>query len=419
MREPKLLVVLFALMIAMPVWAQDEQPTPTQPPPQTLTVWLPSTLLTEDFIAPYQALLDHTTIFEDANNIHIIYRTKAVGTVGGLMSTMRSASVVAPGALPDVTLIRRADLVTAQTLGLAQSLETLFSSAIINDLDYALLLGQVETPDAINALYGLPYFLEVQQAVYRAPTDEEETIDLTSITFEDILTQGDSFLLPASRQNGLNQTFYTQYLSAGGIPPRNGSMTLNANALLDVLEFYEAAVEAEIVSPSVLEFQSPSAYRTEFINDMVGFNIGVYSSNEFLSMVQQDADLRPAFLPTASGEPLTTMSGWVWIMVTTEPQKQDLVIRYLNWMMEPDFHAEISNLLSRIPSQQSAIEESLPDGVDMMFFEELLANTVPPLPESEGGTLPRAMQDAMVSVINGDATAEEATQRVIDLFGNN
>lgn len=408
-----LVMICMVFGFVLSVHAQDDPPSNTENQP-TLTVWLPAPLIADTESEAFKQLLSHTTQFSLENDIRVEYRIKAVGQMGGIMSTIRSGSVVAPGALPDVTLIRRVDLISAQTPTVLQSLETLFSSALLNDFDNSLVLGQIVQDESLE-LYGLPYFLDIQHAVLNQSLDELST----NLTFEDVLNSADSLLIAAGRSNGLNQIFYLQYLAAGGVPPRNGIMMINQNALRTVLEFYETAVEQDLITPTVLDYNSPSAYRTDFMNSRARVDVGIFSSSEYFSMLQQDSSLIVTSIPTANGEPITTLDGWVWVMVTPEPSQQDLAVRYLNWMMQPDFHSALSRELNRLPAQQSAIVDSLPSEVDPLFIDSLLSHAVLPLPESEGGTIPRAMQDALASVINGEASAEEATLTVIEQFGRN
>lgn len=405
-------IMIFMLsLLSFQISAQDEELTPTDIPVLTLDVWIPAPLISDTTSDAYLQLIEHTEEFTANNNINVNYRIKAVGVIGGIMSTIRAGSEIAPGALPDVTLIRRSDLASAQTSTLLQSMETLFSTALLNDLDDALELGQIDTPNG-RELFGLPYFVELLVATYtRASADIDETI-----TFNDVLNYGDSFLFPAGRASGLNQTFYLQYLEAGGVPPRNGEFTINANALQTVYEFYETTVDDGIVNPDVLNYNSPSAYRTDFMNSMDDLNFAVVSSSEFLSMRQQDSSIQLGTVPTATGNPLPTVTGWVWVMVTPDPAQQDLAVRYLNWMMEPEFHASLSSTLNQLPAQSSALESSLPGNIDPDFISDLLINAVLPLPDSEGGTVPRAMQEALIAVINGELTALEATEQVVNQF---
>ena len=407
-----LLLCIFSLSL-MPITAQDDEPIDINGSTHILKVWIPASLISDTSSEAYKQLVTHTTQFSTDANVSVEYRIKAVGTMGGIMSTIRSGSIVAPGALPDIALIRYSDLMSAQAPTLLQSLENLFSSTLLNDLDKALKLGQVPNIEGIE-LFGLPYFVDVQHTVSnKSPEDSPSHLSF------DVALQGDSLLLPAARNNGLNQIIYLQYLAAGGVPPRNGEMTINQNALQIVLEFYETALETKLITPDILDFNTSSAYRTEFINTMDGTNYGIFSSSEYLSMLQQESNLYPATIPTASGDSITTLNGWVWVMVTPDPSQQDLSIRYLNWLMQPDFHSQFSSELNQLPAQQSALSASLPNRIDPLFFEELLSNAVLPLPESEGGTVPRAIQEALIRVVNGEASAEEATLDVVQQFSSN
>ncbi len=407
------LVLLYVCLVGLMVGvnAQDTEPTATDVPELVLDIWIPAPLIADTNSDAYSLLVEHSDEFTSNNNITINYRIKAVGTVGGIISTIRSGSVVAPGALPDVTLIQRADLISAQSPELLQSMETLFSTALLNDIDDAIELGQIPTSNGLE-LFGLPYFIDMLVTTYtRASVDIDDTI-----TFDDVLTYADNFMFPAGRANDLNQTFYLQYLEAGGVSPRNGTFTINTNALQTVYEFYEAATAVGIVTPDVFDYDSPSAYRTDYINDMESFNFAVVNTSEYLSLRQQDSSLQMGAIPTSSGDPLPSATGWVWVMVTPDLAQQELVVRYLNWMMQPDFHAALSRALNQIPAQDSALEDSLPADVDPLFVDSLITNAILPLPDSEGGAVPRAMQEALIRVINGEITAEEATDDVVEQF---
>jgi hypothetical protein len=378
--------------------------------PRPLQVWLPAPLISDESGAAFQLLSEHTASFSLTNDIDIEYRIKDVGKVGGIMSTVRAGKDVAPGALPDVALIRRRDLTPSQARQYMQSLESLFSSSLINDLDYGLAFGQVSL-EAGTALYGLPYLFDVLLAVHSQPLQAPGY----RLSFDDVFANDTAFLFPAARANGLNQTFYLQYLSAGGLSPRDGVMSVDEEALATVLQFYEDLVGQELVAPEVLTFQSPAAYLTDFINHADRAQLAVFRASEFLAMLdQQNASLMAAQVPTASGGGQSVRDGWLWVLITPDTSRQNLSARYLEWMMEPEFHASFARALYHLPTQPALLDDSLPAGVDRPFFAELLANATLPLPENEGGTAPRLMQEALIHVLHGDDTAAQATRQVLN-----
>ncbi len=400
-------LILICLLAAPLIGAQEESSAAdtTMPP---LQVWLPAPLISDESGAAFQLLSEHTAAFASISDIEIEYRIKDVGKVGGILSTIRAGKDVAPAAMPDVTLIRRRDFTRAQAQQYLQSLETLFSSSLINALDDGLAFGQIPLDQGI-ALYGLPYLFDVILSVH---SQSFETAGIR-LTFDDVFRNEAGFLFPAARTNGLNQTFYLQYLAAGGLTPSDGVMSVNEEALRTVLKFYQDLVQRGLVAPDVLTFQSPAAYQSEFISHADRSQLAVFSASEYLAMIdQQDASLLAAQVPTARGGGPSIRDGWLWVLVTTDLRRQSQSARYLEWMMEPKFHANFARALYHLPSQPALLGDSLPPSVDPQFFIELLEQSTLPLPENEGGTAPRLMQEALIDVLHGDATAAQATRQV-------
>ena len=155
------------------------------------------------------------------------------------MATLRTANNVAPGALPDMTLIRREDLLSAAQSGLIYPLEGLVPSAILGDLyDVALELGQVD-----GQIYGLPFMLEGYHLAYHGIID---TLDV-SASFDDFLLKETEWVFSGGRaDNVTTDILFAQYLDAGGTPSQsNGKISIDSEALSTVLTFYEQALTPE------------------------------------------------------------------------------------------------------------------------------------------------------------------------------
>ena len=392
--------------------AQEDSPAELEAPERPLQAWLPVPLISDESGAAYALLQEHTSAFSSNNNIAVEFRIKDVGATGGIMSSIRSASEVAPGALPDLALLRRRDFTPTQARQYLYSMETLFSSALISDLGIALEFGQIPQEDSME-LYGLPYFFEVLHAVSTQPLTDAPL----GLRFEDVLSHGATLLFPAARSTGLNQTFFLQYLTAGGSTSRNDVVEIDEDALFAVLEFYEQLVRQGLIPVDVLTYQTPADYRSVFVSDAEPAKIAVFASSEYLSMLEQhDIKLFPSNIPTASGESLATRDGWLWVIITPDQTRQTLSARFLEWMTEPAFHAEFAKALYQLPTQPAILQDSLPENVDHSFFEELLYKGILPLPESEGGSAPRIMQEALIQVLHGEVGAAAATRQVIDQF---
>jgi ABC-type glycerol-3-phosphate transport system substrate-binding protein len=384
--------------------------TPTNA--QSLVLWWPEALAPADSPDVIDLLNQHIGAFDTAeeSNIDIEFRLKRYQDAGGIMSTLRTASAVAPGALPDLTLIRREELVAAVQAGLVYPLEGFVSSAIIGDLyDPALALGQVD-----GQIYGLPYMLDVLLLVYRtSETDSADSAVIADWTFNDILSRGNSIVFPAGQVTGVNNTFYLQYLAAGGTPPRSdGTMRLNEEALLTTLEFYEQSHSLGLIDSRVFDYTNVSDYQPALA--LGEYDAAIVNSSMYLSLSRDEPNLRPAPIPNASGQPISIVNGWMWVVTTGNLDRQSLTSRFLNWMMDTSSQREYAEAIHMLPSQRSALHSMGEDVAYLDLMDEIVANAIIPPPENAGGTLARAMQNALNAVLSGETTAVEATQAIIN-----
>ncbi|MCY4147499.1 MAG: hypothetical protein OXE95_03060 [Chloroflexi bacterium] len=409
---PQRLALAVMIMLVFPfalARAQDPGLGDDAPPP--LKVWLPAPLIADESSEAYQLLGEHTGAFSERAGIGVQFRIKSAGTVGGIMATIRAGSDVAPGALPDLALIRRRDFTPTQARQYFQSMETLFSSSLINELGRALTFGQIPLDETV-ALYGLPYFFDLLLAIYTPEAGELGAAP----TFDDVLASAVSFHFPAARTNGLNQTSYLQYLSAGGSRQGEVVSEINETALQMVLEFYQALVAAGQLSPDVLGVQSAAAYLADVSNRAQAPQLAVAHASDYLSLLEQNPALAAASIPTAGGLGASALDGWLWVIATPDLSRQSLAARFLEWMMEPVFHANLSLALHHLPTQSTALTGSLPDSVDQQFFADLLSSAILPLPEGESGAASRLMQEALARVLHGEATATAAAREAVAQF---
>lgn len=415
---------LFWLAISCCLWlggvvvAQDATVT-EDPEPITLTVWWPEPLAQVDSEAAQQIMDQQAAFNAEESLIDVTMRLRRVGDVGGIMATLRTASSVAPGALPDLTLLRRQDVLAAQRDGLIQPMEGLIPTAIVGALDDSLALGQIA-----GDLYGLPYVVDVLHLVERLPDNPspdsagDEAGTLSRWRFEDVLAREQTMIFPAGRVTGFSDVFFLQYLAAGASLPRDGNLTLNEDALATVLNFYEQATAAALIDPAVLTALGPADYRERFLaggdDSSDAPDMGVFASSDYLAMLAGDVNLRAAPIPTSTGRETSFLNGWVWVIVTSDPERQAAAVRYLAWLMDEERHLAYAQAIHMLPSQRNLLSQALPSSVDETLFQRLLENAILPQTATEGGTLARALQDAFIAVLSGESNAEEALNDVRD-----
>lgn len=394
-----------------PTVAATSAATSTPITARTLHLWWPEPLAPVDNEDIADVLSAQISGFQNANpDVVVDLRLKAVAGMGGqevgsLMSMLRAAAAVAPAALPDLTLIRRSDLLDAVQLGLIQPLRV--SSAISSDLHPVVAtMGQVDT---VN--YGLAYTLDIEHLVIA-----ENVEPLSRWRFQDVLDAGFAYVFPAGRTNTLSDAFLIQYLNGGHDLTvgqdllLDGELAIDASVLRAVYEFYEQAVEAGIIDPIVLEYIMPSDYATSIAEGEV--SAGVMTSTLYLTLLAEGAALSYGLIPTEAGEAATVVDGWMWVITTSDSGQQEAAMRFLNWMMNVERQEQYASTVHMLPSQRTALR-AWDDNAYATFADGLLNHATLPLSDIGGGTPARVMQSALAMVISGQRTAEQATREVI------
>ncbi len=376
---------------------------PTPAGPTALQIWWPEPLAPVGDISAAAVLSAQLDGFEQAHpDIVIESRLKKPKDVGGIMETLRAASAVAPGALPDLTLLRREDLLLAVQSRLVQPLEGQVSSAILGSLYTAALeLGQVN-----GQLFGLPYTLDVTHIAYRGdfPSGDFARLD-------NVLAQGRAFTFAAGNPNAISSVFLMQYLSAGGSLSDISLGEVNPDALGAVLDFYEQAANAGLVNPAVLNYTSADDYVAALRDSTL--HAGVVSSTLYLELAADNAGLSFAPVPMQAGQPATPLNGWMWVITTANADRQLMAADFLEWMMEAGGQAAYTGAIHMLPSQRATMRQLAISPAYLDFVTQLLGNAVLLPPEITSSPTARAMQNALAAVLSGQRSAGQATQDVL------
>lgn len=378
-------------------------PEATPDTPITLHVWWPDALAPSTQERAALLLADNVETFRSISpDIMVEMRLKRSQGVGGIMETLRTASLVAPTALPDIALVRRADLLTAVRSGYVQSIQGQVTSAVLGDLYPAALdLGRVS-----GVLYGLAYALDVEHIAYRPAV-----LTGSFARFEDVLADTQPFVFPAGVTEGLSDVLLLQYLSAGGTLTDLNQGKPNVDALKRVLDFYQRAVAAGVIDPAVLNYARSEDYLTQLNNGQL--NAAVVTSTQYLDLLSRGQSLNAAPIPLADGDPATVVNGWMWVVVTRDSSRRQAALRFIEWMVEPDRQATYTRLINMLPSRRAAMR--VWDGGDYAALtNQLLLNARQPLLDDGGSATLRAMQNALATVIGGQRTPDEAASDMIE-----
>jgi ABC-type glycerol-3-phosphate transport system substrate-binding protein len=381
--------------------AATTEPTDAASKTTTLNIWWPEPLAPIDNQDAADLLSEQISAFQTANrDVLVEFRLKKAQDVGGIMSTLRAASLVAPGAMPDLTLLRRSDMLSAAQAGLIVPIDERAEAAILDNMHPMVsALGRVN-----DRLYGLPYNVDVQHIAYQDDLDAP-----ARWSFAEVLEKRLAFVFPAGRANSLSDVFLAQYRDATGTRESN-SLIVDADPLRALFQFYEQAVANKLVDPIVLEYILPDDYRGGLVQGSIP--AGVVTSNLYLKMTASGASLSFASIPTQSGQPTTVVDGWMWVLTSSDAEEQVLALRFLNWMLDVDRQGRYNQAISMLPSQRTALRQ-WEDPSYATFVDALLNNATLPLSDTAGGATARVIQGALASVISGQRTAEQAAQDVV------
>lgn len=339
--------------------------------------------------------------FQNAHGLLVQWRAKRLNGAGGIMSTLRTASAVAPGALPDLVLLRREQLLIAVDTGLIYPPDDLLAVTTTGGIyNQALALGQVN-----GTLYGIPYTVTIQHSVYR-----ESLFNTPPTSFAAVLDAAQPFAFPAAPTEGVSQTVLLQYLAAGGrLAAEDGSPLLDEEPLAAVLAFYEAAVADELLAEEALAYQSTLDYWADFLSGELG--LAVIDSNTYLGSLGQVPNVSVAPIWTSEDStPLTTLDGWLWAITTTDPDRQAQAAVFLDWIMQADRQASLAQNLGRLSSRP------WDDDVYSQLVRELLDSEQLIVADEINAALASTLQNALLAVLNGEASASEAAAAAVAAF---
>ncbi len=387
---------------ALNVSITSGEPQLTTPEPITLRVWLPEPLAPVDREDAAELLSELISGFLAQNpELQIDLRLKRPSDQGGVLETIRSASAVAPDALPDVTLLRRADLITAVEGGYLEPMQDAAVLALLDTMPSAgAQLGRIG-----DQTFGVPYALDLWHTAFA------ETLIESTAQMDTIADAGIPFLFPANRTAPTTELLIAQVIGAGGVFGAEGLITMDRNTLTRIYAFYEEGVRSGWIIPNVLTYADPSAYADLLLSQDA---VGVVTAHHYQEWIARGARLSAGELPTLDGTPSTVIDGWVWVMVTGDTERQAAVVRLITYMMEVDRQNRYTELLYYLPvtSNALALRE---DAVYAALIESLWANAV--IPMSSSSPAGRALQTALGNVISQDLGAEAAAREVLLTVG--
>jgi ABC-type glycerol-3-phosphate transport system substrate-binding protein len=387
-----------------------QQNTPTPPPTPdkvTIRVWWPDELYPQTSGEAEDILLEQ---FEGFRLTYTSYtldmRRKRTSGMGGILPTLRTATPVAPGALPDLTLMRRADMLTAATEGLIVPLDDWVPPDLITG---DLLPGTQALGEIDGVQYGIPYAVNMIHSVYRAAVFTE-----APLSFNDVLLQKPVYLFPGGT-TPVNWTLLLQYRAAGGaLVNAEGAPALDRDPLVAVLSYYARGVEQGLFDPALLQYTRYDEYWNRFASGDANL-IGV-DSMTYLAHKTAVQNIGLASIPTLGTTPITALDGWMWVVTTNDPDRQQQALVFLSWMMRISQQSSYTEAFGILPSQQRALR-LWNDEQYAQFAQGLIASAqiIPLAQRNSNAAL--ALQSSFAEVLSG-TSAETAADAALAMLAD-
>jgi ABC-type glycerol-3-phosphate transport system substrate-binding protein len=378
-------------------------PAPTRDA-NIILIWWPAPLYPQEKSPAFRLLRDQLDGYQSARAQSATIRVKRADGVGGIFQTLRSGSIAASLSMPDLTLMRRSDLVQASASKLIQPID-MRSLTSEDFFPSGLTLGQIN-----GVQYGVPFALELQHTIYR-----NATLTSPPQTLKDILQTGQPYLFPASATRGVNSTLLAQYIAAGGhVVNDKGAPVLERDPLLEVLQFYQQGVGIQIVGPQLLEYSELAHYWPLVIGNKA--NIANIDSTTFLAQRAKLPDLVPIPIPLPNSAALTPLDGWMWVLTTANPERQSRALDLMAWLLRTDVQAQFTLEMGVLPSQRSALQAWNNDAY-APFARTLLQQPIVPPPDTVPLSVSSALQKAFEGVLSGRQTAEAAADQAVSQLG--
>ena len=380
------------------------EPTPTETV-VTLSLWLPESL------APISG--EGARVFETQLADFGARRPDAVVSVspkkdrgpGGLLDLLRTASPVAPAALPDVILLGDADLAIAAREGLIQPLDTLLDL----ETEAGLFAFARNAARIDGKRMGMPLAADLNHLIFvpdRLAAPPADWTDLISGTLP----------FPFAFADGPNVSDFVlaDYALLGGTTINaEGQPALTLDALTRLLTLYRDARAADVIAAEGLDWADPDAAWIAFRASDASLTVA--RASRYLAARAEGIALDFARVPSIDGRPAPPAGrSWSLAVVTRDPRRQALVAELIAHLSQSENAATWTQAEHVLPANASALTRWNLAGDYTAFARGELNRAVPPPSPAALEAVSPAFLTAIRDVLAGRATPQAAAATAVE-----
>ena len=371
----------------------------------TLTLWLPTAFNAEPVRSLLHQQLDAFATSEDGVPIEVLI--KSDHGPGGLYDLLKTASPVAPSILPDLIALDAGELEAAARLGLLQPIGPLLPADFVGDFfPFARDLGTIN-----GTLYGLIYAADLEHLAYNT-----KAVNAAPVSWDQILTDTLTYALALyDADNFVSDSVWANYTALGGTLMVNDQPALDQAVLAQLLDLYQRAQRAAVLSPNVLRLDSGAdAWNTFFPTeaDLVNVRASLY-----MSIAQSFPTVQFAALPALDRPALPIGRGWAFALVARDARHQAAAVKLLQWLLTPDNAGALTRAGRVLPGRAAALATWDQTNPYIGFLNEQLTAAHAAPPASLVNVIGPVLHQAIDDVLNGRATPDEAALTAITTLG--
>ncbi len=368
--------------VPIPETGAGQPPAPGTPTPEAdhaLTTWLVadisgSTLLQEQIVRFAATEVEFSLEIEQ----------KIAAGPGGIQSYLQSAKTVAPSVLPDLALVPAYLLPDLVKSGLVYSFDGLMPEEDIDDLfPAASAVARVD-----GELYGYPQALAGLTHIAYNPGAITTTIPAQWSGFVNSPLR---FAFPTGGNEGI-QLLLQLYLAQGGsLVDENGKVRLEQPPLEAALGLLLTALNNGVLLPASDSLVTQGD--TWALLQSGGASAILTTSQMYRQQASQGQVAGVAPLPGPNGPLVPLVAGWVCIVTTGDPRKQQMAADLIIWLANDGNMGNWSLRSSVLPSRRTAFLQWPENSYTTFLARELERATI--MPPAAAGPINDALNGAL------------------------
>jgi ABC-type glycerol-3-phosphate transport system substrate-binding protein len=255
--------------------------------------------------------------------------------------------------------------------------------------------------------YGLPFAGDALMLLYRPAI-----IGSSPKNWSDILSRGEPLAFPAADPQALIAfTVYSSLQSEGDNPVI--SIQFDEEKLTSTFQMFVDGSKTGTFPLWVTQFQKDSESWTSF-NELRSNWILTWSSR-YLQNLQNDTSA--VSFPQINEMPFTYADGWVWAIADSRQSIQPVSAALAEFLTTPEFLGNWVPASGFLPVRPSSLKGWQDQNLSVLLGQVALSARVKPRNENIG-TIGPIIEDQLIQVLTGKATAVIAAQTVIEKLGN-